>query len=228
MLQKFSKKEAIIFGWEITKNNFFFFIPFILILEILYILPNFLINLFKKDYFSFLTLLGLLIPVLILILIAKIGFIRISLKFYNNEKPKFNDFFKSYNLFFKFLIGWVLYSLIIFGILIFLIILFYFFAQIIFLAYVLMGFIIILGIILLIRFYFFDYFIVEKELAPLEAFKNSWKITKESLLNLFLFFFLVIIINFISAFVFLIGLFIAIPLTNLSKVYVYKKLSSQI
>ena len=122
------------------------------------------------------------------------------------SKGEFADLFSCFPLFFKFLFSYILYSLIVCG------------------GYVLL---IIPGIIWGIKFWFFDYFVIDKWLGPVEALKKSYGITTGVKWNLFVFFLAVIGINLLGALCLLIGLFVTIPTTMVATAFVYRKLLAQ-
>jgi len=203
MIQKFSKKEAINFGWDISKKNFRFFILLFTLVVVVFIILSFIQSLVNEK--SLLSLILYIINIVVQIIIS-MGLVKISLKFCDNEKPKISDLFSSYPLFFKFLIGSIIYGLIVIGGLILLI---------------------IPGIIWAIQFQFFAYLILDKGISPIEALKKSSKITKGTKWDLFLFGILLGFINILGALAFLVGLFVTIPATMIATAFVYRKLLSQ-
>jgi uncharacterized membrane protein len=203
MIQKFSKKEAINFGWDISKKNFRFFILLFTLVVVVFIILSFIQSLVNEK--SLLSLILYIINIVVQIIIS-MGLVKISLKFCDNEKPKISDLFSSYPLFFKFLIGSIIYGLIVIGGLILLI---------------------IPGIIWSIQFQFFAYLILDKGISPIEALKKSSKITKGTKWDLFLFGILLGFINILGALAFLVGLFVTIPATMIATAFVYRKLLSQ-
>ena len=203
MVPKFSKREAISFGWNLTKNNFGFFVLLLILVAVIYVVLNSIQYLAKGK--SPLILILYLIETIIRTIIT-MGLIKISLKFCDNEKAKISDLFSAYPLFLKYLIGSILYALIILGGLILLI---------------------IPGIIWSIQFQFFGYLIVDKGLGPIEALKESARITKGNKWNLFLFGILLGLIKILGALALLVGLFVTIPTAMIANAFVYRKLLSQ-
>lgn len=201
--KKFSKSEAIKFGWEITKENFWFFAGIVVVIFLIGFLPG--IGEYLKPKSSMLIFLLNLLS-FVLGLIVSMGVIKISLKFYDRAKIEFKDLFSQYPLFFKMLGGVILYDLIVgVGLLLF----------------------IVPGIIWAIKFWFYDYFIVDKKAGPIEALKRSSNITKGVKWDLFLFVLLLSIINLAGALVFLVGLFVTLPTTLMAITFVYRKLLAQ-
>jgi uncharacterized membrane protein len=184
------------------KNNIGFFLGLMIVVFVILVLPYasiFIENWIVSLFFS--------IAQYVLGIILQMGLIKIALKFCDNEKGTFADLFSIYPLFFNYLIGFILYVVII-GV-----------GMILF---------IIPGIILAIQFQFFSFFIVDKGLSPIEALKKSSQITKGIKWDLFLFDLLIVIINFLGSLFLGIGLLITFPITLVSIAFVYRKLQSQI
>ncbi len=216
-MEKFSKKEAIKFGWEIAKRKILFFIILLIlvwvtpyILEILFrLLANFLVAISKRKLLieaSILVITGVIMRVLLSI-IFEMGLIKISLKFCDNETPRFSDLISQYRLFFRYLLASILESLI-----------------------VIFGFFLLImpGIIFSIRFSFFEYLIVDKNSRVIQSLKESWQITKGNTWNLFLFYILLGLINTLGVLALIVGLFWSIPTTMLAKAFVYRKLAQNL
>ena len=205
MAQKFSKKEAIKFGWKTMKGNLGFFIVLLIILFLISFIPNQISEKLKDDYsvLSFITtIIGWILNT-----IVSLGIIKIALRFVNNEKGELSDLFSQYYLFFKYVLASIVYNLIVFVGLILLI---------------------IPGIIWGIRYQFFVYFLVDKKTGPMEALKKSSEITKGAKWNLFLFGILLGLINTAGFLCLLFGLFATIPTTMIAQAFVYRKLLSHI
>jgi uncharacterized membrane protein len=204
-MEKFSKKEAIKFGWEIAKKKIKFFIPLLILVFGSSFLFDYLSDLAKKE--SFLISFLLTIVGFALSIIFNLGLIKISLEICDGKEPKISDLFSQYRLFFR-----------------------YFFASILKNLITLFGFILLIipGIILSIRLGLFDYLIVDKNSKIIESLKKSWEITKGSTWNLFLFYFLLGLINLLGVFALIVGLFWSIPTTMIAEAFVYRKLSSEL
>ncbi|MEK9148723.1 MAG: DUF975 family protein [Candidatus Desantisbacteria bacterium] len=203
-IQRFSKGEAIRFGWETMKTNLGFFIGLLIVTGLIIAVPSFISGLIKENALALSIIIDIALQVLQIVI--GMGFIRIALKFCDNEKGKFSDIFSCFPLFFKYLFGYILYGLIILGGMILLI---------------------IPGIIWGIKFQFLGYFIVDKGLGPIEALKRSSAITKGAKWNLFLFGLLLTLINLLGLLCLFIGLFAAVPTTMVAQAFVYRKLLAQ-
>ncbi len=197
---KFSKREAIVFGWQVMKQNLRFLIPLLLLSWVLLIAPNIAGSLLegRRLLFSFIRLLDI-----ILTLIMSLGLTRIYLNFHDNVKSKITDLFSQYRLFFSYLFAFALYIII--GI---------------------AGFILLVipGVYASIRLGFFHYFIVDKKTGPIESLKKSWQVTRGSVWDLFLFYLVILGINILGVLCLGIGLFASIPISGIAMAFVYRKL----
>jgi uncharacterized membrane protein len=204
-MEKFSKKEAIKFGWEIAKKKIKFFVSLLILVFGVSFLFDYLSDLVKKESFliSFLlTIIGVALSI-----IFSLGLVKISLKICDREEPKISDLFSQYPLFFRYLFASILKNLI-----------------------TLFGFILLIipGIILSIRLGFFDYLIIDRNSRIIESLKKSWEITRGNVWNLFLLYILLGLINLLGFFALIVGLFWSIPTTMIAEAFVYRKLSSEL
>ncbi len=85
---------------------------------------------------------------------------------------------------------------------------------------------IIPGIYLALRLQFFIAFIVEEDAGIIDSLKQSWEITKDQVLPLFLLFLVMILIVIIGLLILGVGIFVAVPLIYLMQYYVFRKLNS--
>lgn len=204
-INKFSKKEAIKFGWTTTKYNFGFLVG----VSVVAFLISFLSILFEevlKDKAPTASFLIYCIGTVILGGIVEMGFTKISLKFYDKQKVSFKDLFSCLPLLAKYLIGYIFYILVVlFGLLL----------------------LIIPGIIWSLKFYFFVYFIVDQGLGPIQALKSSAIITKGAKWDLFLLNILLLGIALLGLLALVVGIFVALPVIMLATAFVYRKLLEQ-
>jgi uncharacterized membrane protein len=91
---------------------------------------------------------------------------------------------------------------------------------------VLLGFVLLVipGIILSILFMFSAFLVIERNLGPIEALKESARMTKGNRWNLFLLSVVLTGINILGALGLLVGLFITVPVTLLALVHAYRTL----
>lgn len=203
-MKTFSQKEALSFGWKIAKINLGFFVGFLIVWAFLYIVPAFIAEIVLEDNI----LLGVItyIADYILTTIITIGLVKTSLRLCDNEKGKFSDLISQYRFFFRYLFSIILYSLaIIAGFVLF----------------------IIPGIIIAIRFWFFDYLIIDKGMGPISALKTSYAMTKGHVRSLFILASSMSLINLLGLLSLIVGLFVTVPTTIIAKAYIYRKLLTQ-
>ncbi|MDD5318834.1 MAG: YciC family protein [Candidatus Pacebacteria bacterium] len=206
-MKTFSIKEALGYGWDTTINNIGLVIGmsvFVLALKILSSIVQRMSNFVSLPYvvaFSFCSILLAIISILV-----SIGFIKIFLRIYDGEKPKFREIFNYQNLFWKFIAGSIIYA---------------------FVVAVGTVFLIIPGIIFAIAFAFTTIVIVDKNLGPIKAMKESARVTKGVRWKLLGFGLLLILINIGGAIAFGIGTIITMPLSLFGAIFVYRHLASQ-
>jgi uncharacterized membrane protein len=198
---KFSMGEAVRFGWEVMKNNLLFFVAVLIITWIvqgIFSVPSSIGWPGHFVFYPFFSIISMIIGVFV-----GMAYIKIALGFCDGKEADFSDLWTGYPLFFKYLIGSILYGLIVLGGLILLI---------------------VPGIIWAIKYSMFGYLIIDREMPPVEALKKSGQITKGSKGNLFLLGLLFLGIVILGALACVVGLFAAIPTVFVAHAFVYRKL----
>jgi len=219
----FSISEALRFGWNTTKSNLGILIGFSIATLIIFRIPSIISNIAPENIF-----LGTISFVIaaVLYLVVTMGMIKTALRLCDQEKARFSDFFSQYHLFFRYFFAIVLWGLI---------------------TWVGMILLIIPGIIWGIKYFFCDYFVIDKKSKPIEALKQSAAITRGIKWQLFVFFVAIGFIGILGALPYLISLFvtfpafmlvldglflsvgslIALPINTLATAFVYRKLLAQ-
>ena len=223
--KKFSKEEAIRFGWQRMKDNLGFFIVYFIIVLVIQIF----FNTFAQLFLNKLPLLSILFSIgsLLISLIVSLFYIKIGLRLYENEKIGSYDFLSfSVSLLVKFFLGYLLYIFIVLIGLLFWVIVSEFtilknHTGIIFLGILVF---LILGIYLTIKYQFVFYLLADKGTGVIEAFTKSAKMTDGQKWNLFLLILLYILILFVGLLALGVGLLVAAPIVMIAQAYVYKKL----
>jgi len=209
---KFSIKEAISFGWKTFKQNTVFLLMLWFLINLMNLFMGFL-GIIEK----WLLLSSIITSLLYIVLniIIGMGLIRIMLKFCDGEKPRFKHLFSDLHLFLKYFLGILLFFFIIIGIVLLGVLMIIISGAFIYVGWsllpmlksqlaslILIVFIVAIiivsggiGVTLVLRFFFFSYLIIDKELGPVKAFKESWRITKGSVIKLLLFFITLGLIN---------------------------------
>jgi len=202
--KNFSRSEAVRFGWNTMKSNLGFFIGLLIVWGLLYTVPFYIA--WRVIEANVPLGIILLIADFALTIVISMGLVKISLRFCDKEKGRFSDLFSQYRLFFKYLLASILYGLIVVGGTLLLI---------------------VPGIIWGIKFFFYDYFVIDKGVGPIEALKRSSAITLGVKRNLFVFFLMLLGINLLGTLCLLIGLFATIPTTMVAAAFVYRRLLAQ-
>ncbi len=196
--------ESIRFGWDTFKANVGFFILLLIIIFLVNIFFNIFSRLFERDlpFFALVFNLGSLLAGIVINIVT----IKIVLKFCDGDTRQIMEVISfSASLFYKFVLGYLLYALII-----------------------LAGFLLLIipGIIWSIKYQYTIYLIVDREMGPMDAMKASGRITDGVKWELFVFLLILMLINMAGALFLIIGLFVSIPVTMVAMAYMYRKLSS--
>ncbi len=245
-MHKFSIREALKWGWNEAIDHIGFFAVVILVSWTL----NIALQMTGKALTERAPFLGFLIYLaqLAIGIMVQLGLVAASLKIFNKEKPR-EEVFRWNPKWFRSSLGaslllWVAVALVVSALFVmFIAVLAFVFktgtvaqawAPDIALRYVvtlaplfLLGLLIVIIPILLafVVFQFFPFFIVERNMGPLEALKASKEITRGSRGRILLLNLIYIGITFLGALAFLVGLFLTIPTLVLANTYVYKKLT---
>lgn len=104
----------------------------------------------------------------------------------------------------------------------------YLIAQLLVAVTVLVGFVLLIipGIIAGIALMFTPYLVVDKHLTPIDAMKESLRMTKGNRWELFLLMLALLLLNFLGMFAFFVGLLVTIPMSMLAIAHVYRILES--
>lgn len=84
---------------------------------------------------------------------------------------------------------------------------------------------IIPGIYLGLRLQFYTIFIVEEDAGIIESLKRSWEITEGQVMPLFILVLVTILVTIVGFILFIIGIYVAIPLIYMMQCYVFRKLN---
>lgn len=198
MDKSFYIKNVLKEGWDLTKVN----IGFLLCYQIILIALSFLIGATEGNW----KLTPLNIIGLILLILGKMGFYNSCLMITTGNKPGFDQLFKSWPYFLSWIIASFLFG-IMFGI-----------GLILF---------IIPGIYVFARFGLFPFFILDKNLGPIDALKQASQASEGIRWELALFFLACLGINILGILLFGIGIFITIPITLIALAIVYYHITGQ-
>lgn len=200
-MNTFSIKEALRFGWETFKKKPGLFIAVTLIIGVVSWITGFVAAMFGEDGAG--GLMGTLLNVLVSTLVD-LGAMALLLKAYDHlDDVTIADLWHPQQ-YLPYLAATVLTGLaVVIGLVL----------------------LIVPGIILGIMFMFVKFLVIDRNLGPIEAMKESIRITKGSRWQLLLFILAVVALNIVGATLLLVGLIVTIPVTGLAMVHVYRKLS---
>ena len=136
---------------------------------------------------------------------ASISIIAVALEVYAGRTLSIKHFHSKYHIVLEYLVATVLYGLM-----------------------VIVGFILLVipGVYLALKYQFYKFLIVDKEMQPIEALKESARMTKGHMWQLLWLFWLVLVINLLGLLALGVGLFLTVPTTLLAYTFVYKRLSA--
>lgn len=197
--RSFSIGESFAFGWKKIKENLILFALSTFVLFLVVNISN-LIRLFTDQAFliAIMEVLGW-----ILYLLVYMGMIGIFLQIHDGESAKFGDIFSYSFLFFKVLIAFIIY----------------YFAVLVGLI-----FFIFPGIYLMIKLFFFEYLIIDRDCGVVESLQKSYEITKGVGLNLFLFLILSMFLNLFGLMLLGVGILITFPVFLMASIFIYREL----
>lgn len=193
-------------GWDAMKNNLGFFIIALLIMWVAMAIPSGLQSM--NAYFgnaAVIAIWGIIFGLLALVvgIFVNMAVVKIGLRFVSGETADFPDLYIEYPKFLDFLVGSILYGLL-----------------------VLAGFILLIvpGIYWAVRYHFYGYLIIDRGMKPVEAIKKSGQITRGAWWSLFVFWLAMIGIYILGWLCCCVGIFAAMPVMFVSIAYVYRTL----
>lgn len=199
--RSFSMKEALSFGWNTMKSNLGFFILLFIVYGLLFVIPDVIAREVSKTDPSAGAVLH--IVDILLSMLMGIGLIKISLDFCDHQPGRISDLFSQYRLLWKVILATIVYVLIVWvGVLL----------------------LIIPGIIWSIKFFFYDYLIIDENQGVMESLETSSLITRGAKWDLFVFSLLLGLINLAGAMLFIVGLFVTMPITMVAFAHAYRQL----
>jgi len=134
------------------------------------------------------------------------GLLKIILSVTDGRETRIGDLFSAGDVFISYLLGSILFGLIMaVGILL----------------------LIVPGLIFSVMFLFYGFFIVDKHMGPVEALKASAALTKGVRWQLFGFILILSLLNVAGALLLAVGLFVTVPVSWVAIAFVYRKLLPQ-
>lgn len=201
--QSFKIGEVILQAWEYTKQHLGFFIGYLIIMLVVSLLFSGIAQALAQQGRTFLAFL-MHTAGWILGLFIQMGLINSALLITTGIKPEFNQLYSNDRYFGSYLVSTILFNLM-----------------------VMVGFILLIipGVYLAVRYILFSYFVLDKEMRPIESLEAAAKATQGKRGFLFLLLLVLLLLNAAGALLFGIGLFVTIPISVLSLAIVYRKLT---
>lgn len=232
MKKSFSIKESYRNAWALYKKNWKFITVTYLIVFGVEIASSVIRSSVPKNAAGIAIILAIISSAIQML--VGIGTVVIFLKLVDRKKAEYSDLFKSYKYFLNYFLGAILYGIIVCGLPV----------LVILVALTLGAFkgneinagliVLIVGLIisfpiaiyLSLRYQFYSYFIVDKNLPPVEAIKASSKATQGVKWKLFGFGFVHAGVALLGLLALWIGIIVAAPLIAIATIFAYRKLSS--
>ena len=198
---RFSIAEALRFGWRTTLDNLGYFLG----IGILYVVIIAGLNgvVFKMNAYSEGWAFLLAIVAFVAGIVMDVGLTVISLRFSDGRRAGVEDLFIHYPLAPTYFIATLIAAL---------------------LVVVGLALLIVPGVFLMVLFQFYAYPIVDEGAGAVAALRRSASLTRGERWRLFLFGLLTVLINIGGALCLLVGLFLTVPVTLVSRAYVFKQL----
>ncbi|HSD57188.1 MAG TPA: hypothetical protein VLB04_03320 [Methanotrichaceae archaeon] len=172
----FDPMQPIRFGWNTFRDNLQFFVILMMIVGVLYNLPGLIFTTTFTLYGGALqsaspeTLLPIFLTMAIvsavIYMVIELGLLQIALSFRDGKVPDFKDLFEGYPLFLNYLIASIIYGLmVVVGLML----------------------LIVPGIYLGLKYQFYGYAIADNGIGPIDALKESGRMTEGAKQNLLIF-----------------------------------------
>ena len=199
---QFSSSECIRFGWDTFKKRPWFFVGVWVLTTLISVIVSGITQRFGQGVIAFA---GAVLNIAVSTFIG-MGVTALYLKAHDSvESVQFADLWHPKS-FWSYLVASILPGIV-----------------------TVLGFValIIPGVILALMFMFTVYLVVDKNLGPVEAMKESARLTRGHKLNLLVFVFMLIGINFLGLLCLVVGFLVTIPLSGLAMVHAYRTLSAR-
>lgn len=200
---EFSIQAEISHAWQLVKKDWWFFGGVSFITLILYGIPQLLAEVWQQDYPLLATLFWIFSVVIYVII--EMGMITIGFKTLSGQPKKISDLIATTKPFWAYFFMTIAYSIM---------------------TYIGIILLIIPGIYVGIKGVFAGPLLLEKNLGPIAAIQQSFRITKGSFAKLFWFLIVLLLVNVLGALALGIGLLWSGPVTLLALLSVYRKLVS--
>ena len=201
-MQKLSVGECLRFGWDTFKKRPLIFIGAFILAMVVSGIASTILDPGENAPVTFTTVLMGLASALIGI-VVELGLLTFSIRAHDSvSSVKINDLWNPKPLW-RYLAGQILTGII-----------------------VVIGLILLIvpGVIAALGLMFTSYLVVDKGRGPIEALKESWRITKGHRMQLFVLVLAIVGINILGLLALVVGLLVSIPVSMLAMVHAYRKI----
>jgi len=201
-MKSFSINEALSAGWAAFTSRVGFFIGLLLLWGGLTLIPQLIVKSIENTGLAIV----LAIALQLFQIFLGVGGLRISLLILDGRPVSIGDLFSGGPVFVPYLLATILFYLA---------------------ASVGLALLVVPGIIVMVVFGYYPFFIIDQGLGPVDALKASAALTEGVRLKLFGFGLVVILLYLLGALLVGLGLFVAAPVVLVSVAHVYRQLLSQ-
>lgn len=236
----FSVGQLVKLGWRRMKENIEFFIPFLIVIIFLNLIPSIISYFYgggdpavePSAWFA----VGIVILSIVIGLMVSMAVVRVSLDIADGQKGHFRSLVTQFPLILKFFIAQIFYGLIIVLPVAVPAILAVFLGStfegilgsaLATLFGVIAGIMMIFVAIWGIKFSLYPYFVIDRRSGPVEALQGSGEITEGAKWDVFALYFVLSVINILGALCLILGLFATYPVFMVAGAAAYRTLSKQ-
>jgi uncharacterized membrane protein len=164
--------------------------------------------------------------------VLELGFKKIALQLVRGDEADFEDIFVSIHQGVRYIVGVILFNILVVGIPVAIIALAISgtTTELLLLADTTAGSLalaVVLGLAgyLALIFHLFPFVLLDQNYGVVKSFHTAWSITENAIFDLIIFYGVAFLLNLIGAVVFMVGLLITVPLTVLAQAHAYQQLS---
>lgn len=190
-------------AWEFTKDHLGFLIGYFIITIVLSLLFTFVGDALEEKGYTFFSVLMHLAGTIVNLFVS-MGFYRSALMITAGEKPGYDQLYSNDQNF----VSWLLSNLL--------------FGLIITIGFLLL---IIPGLYLIARYGLYPYFLLDRDLGPMEAIKEAGKASEGKRWQLFLLYAACFLANIVGLLLLGVGMLVTVPLTLLVLAVAYRKIT---
>jgi hypothetical protein len=200
-MEKIDFMAALHFGWAKTKENFSLLFLILLLTAVVSSASGRVDAMLETNQNPGLTMANLVL--IVFSIFIQMGAIKITLLIHDGLAVRFSNLFDYGRYFLNFLLANLIYAVV-----------------------VMVGFVLLIipGIIWSLKYQFMPYLVLDRDMKPMDAFKESARITDGHKGRLFLFGLFLLLVNIAGLLALIIGLLFTIPASMIAYAYVYRKL----